>query len=87
MIIERITGANVDAGKDQEEYVTLPVRFAMHLVEDGKGNLIEIPGYTFAVSPTPEELKAINAGANIEITILGLAQVAPCHVAVGSVPS
>lgn len=75
-----ITGTTRVLGKSQG-YMGLPIRDA--ILEFTIGDEIsKQPTMTSAWTPTPKELEALNAGANIEVTILGTGH-PPLLVAVG----
>jgi hypothetical protein len=78
MQIGRIEGATRVIGKSQG-YMGLPLRDA---VVNCSVNGPDTPTMTTAWLPTPEELAALNAGASVHVTILGVAH-PPILVGVG----
>jgi len=75
MIVCMIEGATRILGKSQG-YIGLPVRD-----QDADG----VHTMTTSWEPTPEELAALQAGAKIELTVLGTAH-PPVILGVGKVP-
>lgn len=85
MIPAVITGWNRTFKKpDQmsdEECRDLKVRVQRFQIGSGR----ECFAFTSAWSPTPQELEAIQAGANIELTIIGMSH-PPISISVGTPP-
>jgi hypothetical protein len=81
MIPARISGATREVGKSQG-YLGLPIRDDR--VRDNATGLVT-PCMWTAWTPTPEELRRLNAGANVEICILGNVP-PPMIVEVGTEP-
>lgn len=77
MQIARITGTTRTIGKAQG-YIGLPLRDVVF--DDGT------PAMLTAWTPTPDELAALNAGANVILTVLGTAH-PPVLLTVGIPPS
>lgn len=81
MNIARIEGATRICGKTQG-YLGLPLRDELiNCAVNGP----DTPRMTTAWEPTPDELAALNAGATIHISILGVTP-PPMVVGVGPVP-
>lgn len=79
MLIKRIEGATRTLGQAQG-YLGLPVRDEC-VVYDGE----RVPQMVTAWEPTPDELVRLNAGAAIELTVLGSMH-PPVYIGVGKVP-
>lgn len=81
MIPAMISGTTRVLGKTQG-YIGLPVRDA-EMRDKATGT--EVPTMTSAWEPTPDELARLNAGAKVEITIVGNSH-PPIVVNVGITP-
>lgn len=81
MLISRIENATRVCGKSQG-FLGLPIRDEV-ISERVLGE--NIPCMVTAWEPTPEELTALNAGAKVNVKIIGI-QPAPMLVEVGPVP-
>lgn len=82
MQIGRITGATRVLGKSQG-YAGLPLRDELiHCSVGGE----QTPCMVTAWLPTPKELEALNAGAPVQVRIIGTGH-PPIMVEVGEVPS
>lgn len=81
MIIARITGATRVLGKSQG-YLGLPLRDELiHDTVNGPGT----PAIVTAWEPTPDELARLNAGAFVQLRIIGTGH-PPVMLEVGEVP-
>jgi hypothetical protein len=81
MIIARITGATRVLGKSQG-YMGLPIRDEIrNTTVDGE----QTPVMVTAWEPTPDELARLNAGALVELCVLGTGH-PPVMLNVGQVP-
>lgn len=77
----RVRGATREIGKSQG-YVGLAIRDeAMHCPVNGPGTPVMVTAWV----PTPAELAALNAGAPVEVRILGRLH-PPILLGVGDVP-
>lgn len=81
MIINRIPGFTRLLGKSQG-YLGLPV--LDQIVFDPAAEC-DVPAMTTSWEPTPDELKALNAGASVHVRILALDH-PPIMLGVGSPP-
>lgn len=81
MLIKRIEGFTRLLGKSQG-YLGLPVRDEV-IVDAATDD--ETPSMTTAWEPTPEELDALNAGASVQVRLLGDVH-PPIMVFTGPVP-
>ena len=82
MIAARIPKATRVIGKSQG-FVGLPIRDMLTVCEIGNGIAVA-PTMTSAWTPSPEELRRLNAGASVYLIILGCSH-PPVQIEVGPV--
>lgn len=82
MMIAVIPGVTRVLGKSQG-YLGLPVR---DQIKHDSATDCDVPSMTTAWTPTPDELTALNAGASVYVTLLGIAH-PPIYVGVGEPPA
>jgi hypothetical protein len=71
MLIARIEGFTRELAKGQPEYARLPIRDEPCDIAVGDGEIARVNAMVSAWEPTPQELKALNAGGKVYLRVLG----------------